>query len=111
MADPADTETSEAPAAAPGGHGSHGGQGAHGSHGDDGWFDKPKNMRLFLWSLYAACALTAVADFIIHKHPHFAIEETPVFYGWYGFVCFAGIVLIGQHLRKLLARPEDYYDG
>ena len=82
---------------------------AHGSHGD-GWFDKPQNMRLVLWAFYAACAIVAVADFVIEKHPHFHAEETPVFYGWYGFLCFAGIVLIGQHLRKLVAKPEDYYD-
>jgi len=102
----------EAPAGggAPGAHGQNGHNGHGGGGGEDGVFDNPRNVRLVIWGLYLACAAVAAADFIIHKHPYFGAEELPVFYGWYGFICFAGIVLAGQHLRRIVMRPEDYYD-
>ena len=81
--------------------------------GDPGWFDKKKNIDLLLFILYAACAAAGAAGFFIkNPHPHFPrLEELGVFYAFWGFVCFSGIVLLGQHLRKLVMRDEDYYDG
>ncbi|MEM9421486.1 MAG: hypothetical protein AAF986_03110 [Pseudomonadota bacterium] len=38
-------------------------------------------------------------------------DHFPAFYGLVGFVSFSFIVLVGQHLRKILMRPEAYYDG
>ncbi|MEL6365168.1 MAG: hypothetical protein AAFR11_10055 [Pseudomonadota bacterium] len=78
---------------------------------DKGWADKPGFVRLFLYGLYAACGVAALLGFLYPKEkPHFALETLPVFFAIYGFVMFAGIVLIGQHLRKLVAKPEGYYE-
>ena len=83
---------------------------------DEGWFDKPKNVKLLLYGLYAACALSVLVTPFIHFHPYFDFEKDmgaggfQVFFAVYGFVAFAFIVLAGQHLRKILMRSEDYYD-
>lgn len=86
------------------------GQEPHASH-SKGWADSPAFRRAFTWGLYLACLLAGVAGFVWKKdHPHFEAERLPVFFAVYGFVMFALIVLVGQHLRKLVARPENYYD-
>ena len=78
--------------------------------GKVGWFDKPENIKMFLSGLYAACFIVFVAGFFVEMHPYFGIEEVRFFYAIWGFICFAFIVLFGQHLRKLVGRSEDYYD-
>ena len=78
---------------------------------DKGWVDRPGFIRAFNWGLYLACAGAAAGGFYWKKdHPHFEIEGFPVFFALYGFAMFMGIVLIGQHLRKLVGRKEDYYE-
>jgi hypothetical protein len=32
------------------------------------------------------------------------------FYGWFGFVACVALVLIAKQLRRIVMRPEDYYD-
>ncbi|MGV6801220.1 MAG: hypothetical protein ACWA5L_04795 [bacterium] len=84
---------------------------SHPSGDKPGWADNPVFLRLFSWGLYLACAGAAIAGFIWKKdHPHFDVEGVPVFFAIYGFVMFFLIVVIGQHLRKLVARGEEYYD-
>ncbi|MEM8935359.1 MAG: hypothetical protein AAGC77_03020 [Pseudomonadota bacterium] len=76
----------------------------------DGFFDQP-GTRTAIWIiLIALCAGFAIAGFVIDLHGYFPIEEFGVFYGLFGFGVFSFIVLVGQHLRKILMRPEDYYD-
>ncbi len=84
----------------------------HKDHGSDpGWADKPWFVRLFSWGLYLACALAAAAGFFWKKdHPHFEAEGFPVFFAIYGFIMFFLIVVVGQHLRKLVGRKENYYE-
>jgi predicted MFS family arabinose efflux permease len=80
---------------------------------DDGkkyWLDQPGNVRLLLRVLAGFGALLFVADFLYHKHIHFEAERVFGFYALFGFAAFVGIVLAGKQLRKLLMRPEDYYD-
>ncbi len=43
-------------------------------------------------------------------HGHFSWENWPGFFAIFGFVTFAGAVLAGKQLRKILMRKEDYYD-
>jgi len=78
--------------------------------GKKGIFDDPKNVKLVRYTLYASCILSAIAGFIIDKHPYFELEKIPVFYGLYGFAAFMVVVFAGTLLRKLVMRDEDYYD-
>lgn len=79
----------------------------------DGWADTPTFKKWFLRVLIGAGVLSALAGFVpaFHKkHPHFALEEIPVFFALWGFGSFIFIVLAGQHLRKLVGREENYYE-
>jgi hypothetical protein len=75
-----------------------------------GWLDQPANVDKLIKGLYALCALTVLAEFVVHMHPHFEAEKMPAFYGVFGFVAFVAIVRGGQLLRKLIMRDKGYYD-
>ena len=80
---------------------------------DKGWADNPAFIRAFLGVLVFACIAAAAASLNHDWHnpkPHFALESVPAFFALYGFAAFAFIVLVGQHLRKLVGRKEEYYD-
>jgi len=74
-------------------------------------FDKPKKIRRLLRMLYLACALLLALDLIVHRHVIHTWESLWGFYGFYGFLACIGLVLTAKQLRKILQRPEDYYDG
>jgi len=66
--------------------------------------------------LFVICGVLALLDlgFIVFhwdKHAHFGWEDWPEFYGVYGFMSCALLVLASRFiLRPLLMRKEDYYD-
>ena len=74
------------------------------------WLDDPRNVDKIVYALYAVCGLLLVIDPLIHKHGPFAIEHWFGFYGIYGFVACVALVLAAKELRRILMRPEDYYD-
>ena len=74
------------------------------------WLDQPKNIRLLLGLLIAFGVLLVIADAFYNKHIHFAMESLFGAYAIFGFVAFIVIVIAGKYLRKILMRPEDYYD-
>lgn len=73
------------------------------------WLDKPGNVTLLVRVLYVTCALLLAADFFIHRHAHFSVEETIGFYAVVGFAAYCVIVLSAKALRRLLHRDENYY--
>ena len=78
-----------------------------------GWADKKSFRNAFVGVLVVACVLAALAGFNPawqKEKPHFDAEAFPVFFALYGFAAFMFIVLVGQHLRKLVGRKEDYYE-
>ena len=74
------------------------------------WLDDPANTKKVFWGLCVICALTAAAELVVHRHPHFSWEGFPFFYCIFGFTAFWCVVIAGKHLLKILWRPEDYYD-
>lgn len=74
------------------------------------WLDQPGNVRKIYVGLGIVCLLLVGADVFYQKHPHFAIDGVFGFYGFYGFVSCVSLVLAAKLLRKLMMRPEDYYD-
>ncbi|MCG6900225.1 MAG: hypothetical protein LJE75_09515 [Gammaproteobacteria bacterium] len=73
-------------------------------------FDKPENVRRLLRVLYLACALLLAADLFVHRHVEHDWESLWGFYAGFGFAACVSLVLIARQLRKLLKRPEDYYE-
>ena len=85
------------------------------------WLDDPANVKKFLRWFYWICGLIIVADVVFsifwHKHASFhdgsaleSSEPLPAFYGLYGFLACAGLILAAKELRKFVMRKEDYYD-
>ena len=74
------------------------------------WLDDPRNVSKVYYGLWIACALSVLADLFYDKHGYFRWEEWFGFHAWFGFVACVGLVLASKQLRKLLKRPEDYYD-
>jgi len=74
------------------------------------WLDDHRNVdRLVRW-FYGVCAVLVAIDIFVPKHGPFAIEHVFGFYGIYGFFACVALVLIAKQLRRVLMRPEDYYD-
>jgi len=74
------------------------------------WLDQRRNIDRLYWGLIVVCVLLGVVDLLIHRHAAFTWEGFPNFYGFFGFAAFWCIVIIGKNLRRVLWRPEDYYD-
>ncbi|MEK9723123.1 MAG: hypothetical protein VW405_06515 [Rhodospirillaceae bacterium] len=74
------------------------------------WLDDPANVKKLLTGLIGFGVLLFLADAAYQKHAHFEAENIFGFYAIVGFLAFVGIVLSGKWLRKILMRPEDYYD-
>jgi hypothetical protein len=64
-----------------------------------------------IWKTFiAVLVLTALAQFFVEAHPHFAVER---FFAWnalYGFLACAVLILLAKALGVLLKRRDDYYD-
>ena len=76
----------------------------------EAWLDRPSNVSKVYWGLVIVCAVLIALDFIYHKHAKLELEQLWGFYGWFGFIACAVLVLIARVLRKLLMRDEGYYD-
>jgi hypothetical protein len=74
------------------------------------WLDRPANVERIVRAVYLICAALVIADVFVPKHGPFAIEHVFGFYAWYGFLACVGLVLAAKVLRRVLMRPEDYYD-
>lgn len=75
------------------------------------FLDKKENIKKILYVFYALCALLFAADFIVHRHTYHALEDIPAFYALFGFIAYVTIVFTAAGLRKLVMRPEDYYEA
>jgi hypothetical protein len=73
-------------------------------------FDDPKNVKRVAYALFAVSAISAFLDFVVDRHEELHFAETYLFHCIYGFVACVILVLVAKELRKVLMRPEDYYD-
>lgn len=74
------------------------------------WLDRPGNVEQIVRAVYLICAVLVVADIFVPKHGPFEIEHVFGFYAWFGFLACVGLVLAAKVMRRVLMRPEDYYD-
>ena len=96
------------------GHGSGDGHGSADGHGrvderQHVW-DNPRNVKRLFNVFYAACAIVVVLELVITLEEHHSWERFFAFYPFYGFVGIVVLVLIAKLMRRVLMRPEDYYD-
>jgi hypothetical protein len=75
------------------------------------WLDRKENVAGIYRGLWVVCALLLLSELLVHKHAVFGPEAWFGFYGWFGFFACVGLVLVAKLvLRRLVKRPEDYYD-
>ena len=76
----------------------------------DHWLVRPENIRK-LWIVFIVIlALTVMADFFVHHHPHFGVDGTFGFGAWFGFLSCVVLVVFSKALGSILKRPDTYYD-
>lgn len=78
----------------------------------EGWTDRPGAVRWFFRSFFGICFLLGALELFVARHsehPH-PWEGTFLFYPLAGFISFWGLVIVAKGMRKILIRPEDYYD-
>jgi len=74
------------------------------------WLDDPHNVTKLFRGLWIACGLLIGIDLFLHRHEDFEFATVFGFHGAYGFFACVALVLAAKQLRKVLMRPEDYYD-
>lgn len=77
---------------------------------DRRWLDEPANVTKVYRAVWIVCGLLLVAEPFVHKHGELAFEDWFGFHGWFGFVACVALVLAAKLMRKVVMRPEDYYD-
>ncbi len=92
------------------GHGHGTGNGSPTDERQHVW-DKPRNVKLLFNVFYACCVILVLLDFVIHRHNVHDWENLFAFYPLYGLVGVWLLVLIAKQMRRVLMRPEDYYEG
>jgi hypothetical protein len=74
------------------------------------WLDDPAHVTLIYRALVGACLALVGVGFLVVHGGHFWWEASAAFYALYGFGSYVTLVLIAKGLRRMLKRPEDYYD-
>lgn len=74
------------------------------------WLDDPGNVTQLYRSLWATGLLLLAAELFLHRHEDFGFATLFGFYAFYGFFACVALVLAAKALRRVLKRPEDYYD-
>mgnify|MGYP006205863133 FL=1 len=74
------------------------------------WLERKENVSKIAWTLYLSCAILVFLDLSIHRHAEMGFDGNFGFYGAYGFFASVILVFAAKQMRKLLKRPEDYYD-
>ena len=75
-----------------------------------GWTSHPKAGLFVFIAIAVLSAGLFVADFAVHRHEYIHLAEFKGFYALFGFAAFGLVVLSGWPLRRLLGRPENYYE-
>jgi hypothetical protein len=74
------------------------------------WLDRPENVRRLYRGLWAAGIALLAADLVVHRHAEAGFDGWFGYYGLYGFLACVVLVLAAKLLRRVVMRPEDYYD-
>lgn len=74
------------------------------------WLDKSENVRKLYLTVWAIGIVLLVLDLVIHRHPETQFDGWFGFYCIFGFVACVSLVITAKGLRRILMRPEDYYE-
>jgi uncharacterized membrane protein YhaH (DUF805 family) len=74
------------------------------------WLDDHGNVSRLYRGLWVIGVLLILADLFVHRHEDFDFAGWFGFYGLYGFIAIIGLVFAAVALRRVVRRPEDYYE-
>ena len=75
------------------------------------WLDRPANVTKLYRGVWAIGAGLVLAELFVHRHEEIAFASWFAFYAIFGFVACVALVLAAKEaLRRLVKRPEDYYE-
>jgi len=74
------------------------------------WLDQPENVRRIYYAIWVVCALLLAIELLIDKHVETAVEQWFGFHGFFSLLACVVLVLAAKLLRRVVSRPEDYYD-
>lgn len=74
------------------------------------WLDRPQNVRKLYLGLWLFGIGWVVPDFFLHKHEDVEFAATHAFYAVFGFIACVALVVTAKALRRILMRPEGYYE-
>lgn len=74
------------------------------------WLDDHGNVTLLYRGLWAAGIVLVLADLVVHRHEDFGFAGWFGYYAVYGFIAIVVLVFASVWLRRLVKRPEDYYE-
>jgi len=80
------------------------------SDGKKYWLDEPRNVTKLYRGLWAIGIGLVLLDLVVHRHAEAGFDGWFGFYGLYGFFACVALVLAAKLLRRVVMRPEDYYD-
>ena len=72
--------------------------------------DMQKMGKIFTKALLVITVILAILEVFLHRHGVAAIEDSFMFPAIFGFFAFVFIVQVGKWLRRMIMRPEDYYE-
>lgn len=68
------------------------------------------NARTLYLGLWIACGVALALELLIDKHVETDIEHWFGFHGVFALLASAFLVLVASLLRRVVSRPENYYD-
>lgn len=74
------------------------------------WLDHPRNVTRLYRALWVVGFALLLGELLVHRHEDVAFAARFGFYALYGFVACVALVLTAKALRRVLKRPEDYYE-
>jgi hypothetical protein len=74
------------------------------------WLDRRENVARLYRGLWCVGLVLLLADLLVDRHDGAHFAERIGFYCLYGFIACVALVLAAKALRRVLMRPEDYYD-
>jgi hypothetical protein len=74
------------------------------------WLDSAANVTRLYRGVWAVGIVLMLLDLAIHRHAEIGLDVLFGFYCLYGFVACVALVLTAKALRRVLMRPEDYYE-
>ena len=74
------------------------------------WLDRPENVTWLYRGLWVLGGVLAILELVVHRHAEAGFDAWFAFYALYGFFACVALVLAAKVLRRIVMRPEDYYD-